>query len=136
MKLKIKLAEGATLPSKAHSEDAGFDLTATSMKYHNNFVEYGTGVFLEIPDGHMGLIFPRSSISKYQLSMCNSVGVIDSNYRGELMIRFTSLGSLHYKTGDRIGQLVIIPIPAVELEQVDSLDDTERSEGGFGSSGE
>ena len=136
MKINIKLSNGAKMPEKAHSTDAGFDLTSVSIAYVGNYVEYDTGVHIAIPEGHMGLIFPRSSVSKYDLTLANSVGVIDSDYRGPIKLRFKSLGPTHYKVGDRVGQLVIMPIPAVELGQVEELDDTVRSEGGFGSSGE
>lgn len=138
MKLKIKLGPNGVLPQKAHPSDAGFDLTATSCRIDRStkFVEYGTDLSIELPEGHMGLIFPRSSISKYDMTLCNSVGLVDQNFRGELKLRFRSTGPHHYKVGDRIGQLVVMPIPEVELEVVDDLDDTDRSSGSFGSSGE
>ena len=106
------------------------------MKYDVNYVEYETEVAIGLPEGHMGLIFPRSSISKYQLTLANSVGVIDENFTGFITFRFRITGPKIYKVGDRIGQLVIMPIPQIELDLVDSLDDTDRGTGAYGSSGE
>lgn len=143
MKIKFKkLTEDAIIPSYAKSGDAGLDLYATTAGYYSDrgFYEYGTGIAVEIPKGYVGLLFPRSSVSKMDLSLANSVGVVDSGYRGEIKLRFKdtvtkkSLKNI-YKVGDRVAQLVIIPYPEVELEEVDQLDDSERSSGGFGSSG-
>jgi dUTP pyrophosphatase len=102
-------------------------------------VVYGTGLALEIPEGYVGLIFPRSSISKTSLSLANCVGVIDSGYRGEILLKFRTDANNktgHYTIGDRIGQLLIIPYPQIEFEEVLELSDTIRSGGGFGSSGQ
>lgn len=136
MKVKIKLHEGAAIPKKAYPSDAGFDLVATNVRIDSSarFIEYDTDVSIEIPEGYVGLLYPRSSISKYDLMLYNGVGVIDSLYRGTLKFRFKALGPHHYKVGDRIGQLVIMPIPTVELEEVDTLEETERGSGAFGSS--
>lgn len=137
--LKIKLLDkNAVIPSYAHPTDAGLDITATYYEVDdNNCLVYHTGLCVEIPDGYVGLIYPRSSISKYNLMLANSVGVIDSGYRGELLIKFkmTSNNSKNkvYLCGDRIAQLIIIPYPNVNIELVDELSDTDRGSNGFGS---
>lgn len=148
MDIKIKkLVENAVIPKYAHSTDAGLDLNATSIEYdeYGNIV-YHTGLAFEIPKGYVGLIFPRSSISKYDLRLTNCVGVIDSGYRGEIMFKYEPkivqikdstkkiIGEI-YQIGDRIGQLIIMPYPSIELVEVDELSDSDRGNGGFGSSG-
>ena len=140
MKLRIKkLNPLAEIPSYAKSGDAGMDLVATRIISNTTFdVSYGTDLAMEIPNGFVGLVFPRSSIRKYELALSNSVGVIDSGYRGELQATFkktNGLDSLAYKVGDRIAQIMIIPHPPIEFNEVDELSDTERGEGGFGSTG-
>ena len=140
LKVKIKkLIENAVIPSYTKEGDAGLDLTATEIISNSTFeVTYGTGLAIEIPEGFVGLVFPRSSIMKYELSLSNSVGVIDSGYRGELKAVFNKLNGLNsikYKTGDRICQLIIIPYPQIEFIEVDSLSETSRGSGGFGSTG-
>lgn len=134
-----KLVSHAEAPSYSREGDAAMDLTAVDM-YHdreNEFVEYGTGIAVEIPKGHVGLLFPRSSVSKTSLALANSVGVIDSNYRGEVKLRFRNVADFpkEYSVGERIGQLIIVPYPTIELEEVKELTETNRGEGGFGSSG-
>jgi dUTP pyrophosphatase len=114
------------------------DLTATSIVDDAFQVTYGTGIAVEIPEGYVGLIFPRSSIRKYQLQLSNSVGVIDSGYRGEIQFTFNKTGgvpSKKYEVGDRVGQLIIMPFPPVTPVESDSLSDSERGDGGFGSTG-
>ena len=140
MQVKIKkLNPNAVIPTYAKSGDAGMDLVATKIISNTTFdVTYGTDLAMEIPKGFVGLIFPRSSIRKYELILSNSVGVIDSGYRGELQATFkkeNGLDSLAYKVGDRIAQIMIIPHPEIEFEEVDDLSDTERGDGGFGSTG-
>ena len=138
MKLKFKkLHKDAVAPKIANHGDAGADLTAISVDYDiNNIITYGTGIAVEIPEGYVGLIFPRSSIYKKQLILSNSVGVIDCGYRGEIKFKFRGdRESDVYKIGDRIGQLVIMPIPSVEWEESEELTDSVRGEGGFGSTG-
>lgn len=141
MKVRFKkLNEKAVVPTYSKPGDAGLDLTATSKELTNNtqygFLEYGTGLAVEIPDGHVGLLFPRSSISNTGLILSNSVGVIDSGYRGEIKFRFKHIpGTADYNVGDRVGQLVILPYPSIETEEVTELNSSERGEGGFGSSG-
>jgi dUTP pyrophosphatase len=175
MKLKIKkLDERAVVPSYAKEGDACFDLTAVSVNTANDYIEYGTGLAVEIPVGHVGLIFPRSSVTSKDLMLKNSVGVIDSGYRGEIKFRFNvvrqsirneateeeytlyfsengitdpnemeyvrSRGLVRYspnlyEVGERIGQMMILPVPTVEFEQVDELSESQRAEGGYGSTG-
>lgn len=140
MKVMIKkLTEDATIPKYAREGDAGLDLTATSFALENDCYVYGTGIAIEIPEGYVGLIFPRSSVSKYDLLLSNHVGVIDSNYRGELLLKFKktkTMSSKLYIVGDRIGQLLILPYPKIEFETVNDLSSTERGSKNFGSSGE
>lgn len=140
MKVKIKrLSDNAVVPKYAKSGDAGLDLVATSKDENEMFVEYGTGLALELKDGYVGLLYPRSSISKYHLVLANSVGVIDSGYRGEIKVRFKKTSNNAYETlynvGDKICQLIVMPFPKIELEEVTELTNTERGAGGFGSSG-
>jgi dUTP pyrophosphatase len=141
MQVKVKkLSENAVVPKYAKAGDAGLDLVATSYEYVNGRHVYGTDLAIEIPEGYVGLIFPRSSICKYDLRLTNSVGVIDSGYRGEIKFQFENAGfefsnMLKYKIGDRIGQLLILPYPQIELVEAEELSTTERGEGGFGHSG-
>ena len=139
MKVKVmKLDAGAIIPKYAKSGDAGMDLYAVSfgIDQNNNYV-FGTGLAMEIPEGYVGLIFPRSSISKTAHSLRNAVGVIDSGYRGELIFKFdiNTHNSPVYEIGDRIGQIIIMPYPQIEFEEVFELSKTERGKGGYGSTG-
>lgn len=141
MKIKIKkLSQDAVIPTYANVSDAGLDLVATWIKVedHNNYgyFEYGTGLAIEIPEGYVGLLFPRSSISKTGMFLSNSVGVIDSGYRGEIMARFKYIsGTKSYSIGDKIAQLIILPYPKIEFEEAEYLSQTDRGDGGFGSTG-
>jgi dUTP pyrophosphatase len=153
MEVKIKkLNPNAVIPSYAKSGDAGMDLVATSIISDTpEQITYGMGIALEIPEGFVGLIFPRSSVRKTGLDLSNAVGVVDSGYRGELQATFnkvfggdrfydeTKLTEItshdFYKVGDRIAQIMIIPYPPIEFKEVDELSDSERGEGGFGSTG-
>lgn len=146
MNVKVKkLHEKAVIPKYSKPGDAGLDLTATSKHYEGDNVVYGTGLAIEIPEGYVGLLFPRSSLTNYNLALGNHVGVIDSGYRGEIMFKFkyTPLvlegtqiyGHKEYNNGDRIGQLLIIPYPTVELVEVKELSGSERGTGSYGSSG-
>ena len=138
IKLKFKkLSDRAEIPFYAKKGDAGIDLVATTMFSNGYFIEYGTDLAMEIPEGYVGYIFPRSSISNTDHYLRNSVGVIDSGYRGEIRIRMSipQLGSTQYKNGDKIAQLIIMKLPWVDIEEVDELSDTDRGEGGFGSTG-
>ena len=140
MKVKFrKVNPDAVAPKKAHPTDAGFDLTCYYVEEdrQKNVVSYGTGISVEIPEGYVGLLTPRSSVYKMQLQMANSIGVIDAGYRGELVFKYRIVQPhvRRYTVGDRIGQLVIVPIPDVELEEVNELDASDRGVAGFGSSG-
>lgn len=203
MKIKfVKLTENAVIPTKAHPTDAGFDLTATSRHFdEHGAIVYGTGIAVEIPTGYVGLAFPRSSVSKLDLSMANAVGVIDAGYRGEITFKFKpamtyvdniksrravgmhandhagtiqhdpetqsvtahgldstffgnapgnksgraqsrdfhcivqTLNPRIYNVGERIAQLIIMPIPEIEFEETDTLNDGERGTNGYGSTG-
>lgn len=154
MKVRFKrLCDGAVIPSKAHPSDAGFDLTAVSKSVDGDGnIVYGFGIALEIPEGYVGLIFPRSSIARQDLLLSNSVGVIDAHYRGEITVKFKRCLKIHdygfgnraesrasrykgYEIGDRIAQLVIVPIPDIELVESGELSATDRGTGGYGSTG-
>lgn len=182
MNVKIKkLSDKAQIPTYAKPGDAGMDVYATRKwidEYGN--VCYGTDLAFELPEGYAMFIFPRSSVSKYTLSLCNSVGILDSGYRGELIFKFRptlvygaieniednedEIGFvtddiddntvcvipgdnpyinsgvlyydyLHYNVGDKVGQIVIMPYPQIQFEEVNELEESERGTGGFGSSG-
>lgn len=143
--INIKLDKGAVMPTYAKDGDAGLDMTAISVKREEDILTYGTGVHVEIPFGYVGLVFPRSSISKKDMSLTNCVGVIDSGYRGEIMAKFrvenpfeSSLDETYlnfYNTGERMLQMIIMPYPQVNLIQVNELSDSERGKGGYGSTG-
>lgn len=138
--MKIKLLDTKCLPVKAHVWDGGFDLKArkeTSV-FPQDTESIPTGVCVEIPVGYVGLLFPRSSISKTPLRMANSVGVIDSGFTGEIKVPLYNTSDVEIRDidkYDKIAQLVIVPLADVSLEIVDKLDDTERGNGGFGSTG-
>lgn len=139
MKVKIKrLDKSAVIPKYAKDGDAGLDLTATAYKVNEKgqYV-YTSDLALEIPDGYVGLLFPRSSICKKDLEMTNSVGVIDSNYRGPIKSVFnpTCEDPEIYELGERFAQLIIIPYPKIEFEEVEELSETNRGSGGYGSTG-
>jgi len=115
----------------------GADLVATSADMFKGQMIYGTGLAVEIPEGMVGLVFPRSSVRNYNLSMSNSVGVIDSGYRGEIMITFNITEKdkfpATYSIGDRIAQLVIVPVPLIQYAEVEELSETSRGDQGHGS---
>ena len=131
-----KLREDAKAPYKAHIEDAGFDLYCSRCGYEGlNWVCHSDIAF-EIPKGYVGLVFPRSSITNTGMLLGNSVGVIDSNYRGEITAKFRVVNNEHYyREGERFAQLIIIPYPQVEMSESEELSATERGAGGYGSSG-
>lgn len=176
MKVKIKkLHVDAVVPSYAKPGDAGMDLTATTSEIDKSglYIEYGIGIAVEIPEGYVGLLFPRSSLSKTSLVLANHVGVVDSGYRGEIKFRFKELNMSRkqidadilktlqedrarkklplltgpteneiwyasessYEVGERIGQLMIVPYPQIQFEEVEELSSTERGAGGYGSTG-
>ena len=147
MEVKIKkLVEEAVIPSYAKPGDAGLDLTAVSYDYKEDIDchVYGTGIAVEIPEGYVGLVYPRSSNRKTDAYMTNHVGVIDSGYRGEIMVSFKlrdyKEGQIQqlfkpYEIGDKIAQLIIVPYPKIEFKVVDELSTTERGANGHGSTG-
>lgn len=132
-----KLSPEAVIPSKGRAGDAGVDLTATSMTETDMYIEYGTGIAISVPEGYGGFILPRSSLSNYDLVLSNHVGLVDSNFRGEIKFRFktTKASPKVYNVGDRIGQLVILPVPEIVFVEVSTLDDSVRGTQGYGSSG-
>ena len=156
MELKVKIKKlhpDAVIPRYAKPGDAGLDLTAVSRTFdEDGNVVYGTGLAFEIPEGYVGLVFPRSSLSKKDIALSNAVGVIDSGYRGEVTAKFKPTnyfncyedcgrivecphyGSI-YGIGERIAQMIILPYPQIEFEEVDELSQTERADGGYGSTG-
>lgn len=151
MRVNIKkFHPNAVIPKYAKSGDAGMDMTAVSMERKGDLVIYDLGVGMEIPEGYVGLIFPRSSICKTDLELTNSTGVIDSGYRGNIKAFFrdtaynpvetdngnkiAALGKA-YDVGDRVCQIIILPYPAIEFVEAEELSETERGDGGFGSSG-
>ena len=159
MEIKFKkLVPEAKTPLKAYEYDAGFDLYAISIEKKDKYIEYKTGIAFEIPKGYVGLVFPRSSITKYDLMLKNSVGVIDSGYLGEILCRFHNTieddstikiqyGSFWdeiknpypmnklYEVDDRIVQIIFLKLPEISLVETEEFDKTERGEDGFGSTG-
>lgn len=156
MEIKIKkLDERAVMPTKAFPTDAGFDMTAISMEYdeYGNIV-YGFGWAFDIPEGYVGLLLPRSSCSKFDVVMPNSLGVIDSGFHGEVKAKFrpTSAQPVRgaktdcieiyqcskadiFKIGDAVAQMVIVELPKVEFQIADELPKSLRGEGGWGHTG-
>lgn len=138
MKIKIKkLNPNAAVPKYAKPGDAGMDLTVTHCCLRDNKWYVGFGIAMEIPEGYVGLIFPRSSIHKTGCRLTNCVGVIDSGYRGEISAVFDvrHWRNAAYQKGERAAQIIIMPYPQVEFVTVDKLSTTERGEGGYGSTG-
>ena len=162
MQIKFKkLSNKAKIPNRAHELDAGFDLTAISKSVTDKYVEFGTGLAIAIPAGHFGLVVANSRVSKYDCILANCAAIIDSGYTGEIKLRYKytthpQTAIIAHKTkyfglvkdvepvpvpfhpkefnvGDVVGQLIIIPIPDVEFVEVEELDETDRGEGGFGS---
>ena len=137
-----RLSDKAILPIRAHEGDAGVDLTATQLTTELNecgqiSIVYHTDLAVEIPAGYVGLLFPRSSISNKSLAFTNSVGVIDSGYRGEIMAKLratTDVVPAVYKVGERFAQLVIVPIAEYTITEATELSNTDRGEDGYGSS--
>jgi dUTP pyrophosphatase len=144
MQVKIKkLHPDAVIPKYAKEGDAGLDLVAISATINHSLhsgdqITYGTGLAMEIPEGFVGLIFPRSSVRNTGLSLSNCVGVIDSGYRGEIMATFNTSTREYrspYNIGDRVMQIIIMPYPYINFVEAKELSSTERAAGGFGSSG-
>lgn len=153
MKVKFKkLHPDAVIPSYAKEGDAGLDLTAISLDILDGLISYGTGIAVEIPEGYVGLVFPRSSVYRTKQTLSNCVGVVDSGYRGEIKFNFYTKTSKfkhpsieiesilfadepYYKVGHRIGQLIIMPYPTIKPIEVDRLSMSSRGTDGFGSTG-
>lgn len=142
MRLNFRLlVDGAILPSRAHTGDAGLDLyssVAARIGPGERFA-VGTGIAVEIPDGYAGLVLPRSGLARrHGISLVNAPGLIDSGYRGEievLLLNTDPAETFAVRAGDRIGQLLVVAVPQFEPELSRELSDSERGDGGFGSSG-
>jgi dUTP pyrophosphatase len=142
MRLRFaRLAEGATAPAQAHSDDAGYDLHAAEAATigPGERASVGTGIAVAIPEGHAGLVLPRSGLAaRHGIALVNAPGLIDAGYRGEIRVLLLNTdreAAFEIAPGDRIAQLVIVRHEAPELVEVDSLDATARGDGGFGSTG-
>lgn len=146
VKIKFKkLHPNAIIPS--YKNGYGFsnavDLTCVGQKYTEQYIEYETGLAVEIPLGYTGFLVPRSSNSDYTLLLSNSCGIIDSWYRGQITFRYKSIYLLpsyglppkYYQIGDRVGQLLIVETPEMDIEEVDELSETVRDKNGYGSTG-
>lgn len=137
VKVKIKkLDKNAVIPGYAKKGDAGMDLTVTSSEQIDfEHFKYGFGISIEIPEGFVGLVFPRSSVYKHKQVLSNSVGVIDSGYRGEISAVMIGTTNDRYQVGDRAAQIIILPYPQIDFEEVTELSTTERGTTGYGSTG-
>jgi dUTP pyrophosphatase len=136
-----RLSEAARAPAQASDGDAGYDLHAAEATTipPGTRASVGTGLALEIPAGHAGLVLPRSGNAlRHGIALVNAPGLIDSGYRGEVRVLLLNTDSalpFDVEVGDRIAQLVIVRHDSPELVEVESLAESERGEGGFGSSG-
>ena len=136
-----KLKDEAIVPTRAHAGDAGLDLYACEAAHLGPGERWsvGTGVAVEIPEGHAGLVLPRSGLARdHGISLVNSPGLIDAGYRGEvrvLLLNTDPAEVFRLDAGERIAQLVIVPIALAEPVEVESLSESARGDGGFGSSG-
>ena len=135
----IMKSEGI-LPTRATAGDAGLDLYSTRITQEADnsgklVLVYHTDIAVEIPEGHVGLLFMKSGVAKRSISLCNAVGVIDAGYRGEIMLKYkvtTDAIPTVYQPGEACGQLVVVPVQILEPVMVDELSSTERGEMGFG----
>lgn len=140
MKIKFTLDKDAYRPEKAHTADAGFDLRAmqggTIVDCCNNGTVFDTGVHVAIPEGFVGFVQSKSGLNVKHGIIC-PVGTIDSGYTGSIVVKLYNLSNEPYrvKAGDKIAQLIIQPLAACELEETESLEETERGDNGFGSTG-
>jgi len=136
-----RLAEGALPPVRAHDDDAGYDLHAAEAATlpPGGRASVGTGIAVEIPNGHAGLVVPRSGLaSRHGIGLVNSPGVIDSGFRGELRVLLLNTDREHsfdVRSGDRIAQLLVVAVATPRLVESDALANTVRGAGGFGSTG-
>ena len=140
MKLSVKykkLAENAQEPTKAHPSDGGWDLYASEIVHEGSTTLVKLGFGMSVPEGWCARIAPRSSFTKYGWVLSNSPALIDCSYTGEIMLRFTGISEkiFPYGLGDRVAQMTFEEVPEVLWEQVDTLENTARGDGGFGSSG-
>lgn len=142
MELRVsRLDEGARLPTRAHPGDAGLDLYASEAAHIGPGERWsvGTGIAVEIPAGHAGLVLPRSGLAReHGVSLANSPGLIDSGYRGELRVLLLNndpAETFRVEAGDRIAQLLLTPIALAEPVEATVLSESARGSGGFGSSG-
>lgn len=154
MEIKVKLSDGAPLPRHAKPGDAGLDLTSreTVTLRPGETRTVRTGVSVEVPEGHVGLVFPRSGLGSRGVNLSNCVGVIDSGYRGEIMaplhnnhaaamlhevwgVAYNDPDTMVIRRGERVAQLVIVPFVSCECVEVDELSESARGKSGFGSTG-
>lgn len=138
MKIKVKLDEGAFAPVSAHKADAGYDLrTPTDVYIHNGCSEViDTGVHIAIPEGYVGFLKSKSGLNVRD--HLTGEGVIDSGYTGSIQVKLYNNGTYggkQFHRGDKIIQIVLLPILKPDIEIVDSLEETERGDNGFGSTG-
>jgi len=139
----VKLTAPNARPTRAHATDAGADLRSTTdiTIYPNEIKSVGTGVAMKIPEGYVGLVFSRSGMGKSGVTLANSVGVIDAEYRGEIKVMLQNFGQdpFQINIGDRIAQIVLMPIILPEFQQFDGSEEdwnnSARGTNGFGSSG-
>jgi dUTP pyrophosphatase len=137
----IKLKDNAVVPTRAHPGDAGLDLYSTETAHLGPGERWsvGTGIALEVPEGHAGLVLPRSGLAReHGITLVNSPGLIDSGYRGEvrvLLLNTDPAETVRIEAGARIAQLVLTPVATVEAVEASELSESARGEGGFGSSG-
>ena len=154
MNLKVeKITTTAKLPVRAEPGSVGLDVFADSVSIKDGALCYGLGIGIEPPEGFFAMLVPRSSISKMEWVFCNSVGIIDPSYRGELQVRIRPVGTVNilneegiitsshnkrqelpYKIGERIGQLILLPVAPTTIQE-STLSSTTRGKGGFGSTG-
>jgi dUTP pyrophosphatase len=136
-----RLSEAARTPTRAHDGDAGFDLYAAepARLEPGQRASVGTGIAVAVPEGHAGLVLPRSGLAaRHGITVVNAPGLVDAGYRGEvrvLLLNTDTAEPFEVAAGDRVAQLLITPFAAPELVELDELDDTVRGAGGFGSSG-
>lgn len=141
MKIPLRrLDSELSLPTRAHSGDAGIDLRSaeTVVIAGEGWLSVGTGVAVAIPTGHVGLVAPRSGLAaRHGIGVANGPGVVDAGFRGELRVILINHGqeAVTIERGERIAQLVVVPMVEIEFEEVEELPDSVRGEGGFGSSG-
>lgn len=139
--LRVRVASEAAMPSRAHADDAGLDLaSAEELEIPaGGRALVDTGIAIALPAGSVGLVCPRSGLAaKHGITVLNGPGVVDAGYRGRVKVALHNTDLEHpfrLRRGDRIAQLVVVPFLAPTLQQVDQLEDTERSASGFGSSG-